>query len=56
MFNVLLTNNIIIFILLNVVYFALNAIIVPVIQDLIASRSNNKNTSIVMDFIMQLSH
>lgn len=50
MFNVLLTNNIIIFILLNVVYFALNAIIVPVIQDLIASRSNNKNTSIVMGF------
>ena len=50
MFNVLLNNNIIIFILLNVVYFALNAIIVPVIQDLIASRSNNKNTSIVMGF------
>lgn len=50
MFNVLLTNNIIIFILLNVVYFALNAIIVPVIQNLIASRSNNKNTSIVMGF------
>ena len=50
MFNVLLTNNIIIFILLNVVYFALNAIIVPVIQDLIASRSNNKNTNSVMGF------
>ena len=50
MLGVLLTSNIIIFIIMNVIFFALNAIIIPVTQDLVASRSNNNNSSLVMGF------
>lgn len=50
MAGVLATNNIIIFIVMNVIFFALNSIIIPLTQDLVASRSNNKNSSIVMGF------
>ncbi|WP_279160733.1 MFS transporter [Thomasclavelia cocleata] len=50
MIGVLATNNIIIFIIMNVIFFALNAIIIPVTQDLVASRSNDNNSSIVMGF------
>lgn len=35
---------------MNVIFFALNSIIIPLTQDLVASRSNNKNSSIVMGF------
>ena len=35
---------------MNVIFFALNAIIIPVTQDLVASRSNDNNSSIVMGF------
>ena len=50
MLGVLATNNIIIFIVMNIIFFALNAIIIPVTQDLVASRSNDTNSSIVMGF------
>lgn len=50
MFGVLLTNNISIFIMMNVIFFALNAIIVPVTQDLVAKRTSDDNSSIVMGF------
>lgn len=50
MIGVLATNNIIIFIIMNVIFFALNSIIVPLFQDLVARHSTNKNSSIVMGF------
>lgn len=50
MAGVLATNNIIIFIVMNVIFFALNSIIIPLTQDLVASRSTNKNSSLVMGF------
>ncbi|WP_455684464.1 MFS transporter [Thomasclavelia sp.] len=50
MIGVLATNNIFIFIIMNVIFFALNAIIIPITQDLVASRSNDNNSSIVMGF------
>ena len=37
-------------IVMNIIFFALNAIIIPVTQDLVASRSNDTNSSIVMGF------
>lgn len=49
MLSILITGNITIFIILNIVYFAMNAVIVPVLQDLIANCSNN-NTGLVMGF------
>lgn len=50
MIGVLATNNIFIFIIMNVIFFALNAIIIPITQDLVACRSNENNSSIVMGF------
>lgn len=50
MLGVLATDNIIIFIVMNIIFFALNAIIIPVTQDLVASRSTENNSSIVMGF------
>ena len=50
MIGVLTTNNIVTFIIMNVVFFALNSIIIPLIQDLIVKYTTNKNNSIVMGF------
>lgn len=50
MLGVLLTNDITIFIVMNVIFFALNAIIVPVTQDIVAKRADDNNSSIVMGF------
>ena len=50
MIGVLITNNIVAFIIMNVIFFALNSIIIPLIQDLIVKYTTNKNNSIVMGF------
>ena len=50
MIGVLTTNNIVTFIIMNVIFFALNSIIIPLIQDLIVKYTTNKNNSIVMGF------
>lgn len=38
------------FIIVNVIFFALNAMYIPLLQDLCASSSSNKNSSMVMGF------
>ena len=50
MIGVLITNNIVAFIIMNVIFFALNSIIILLIQDLIVKYTTNKNNSIVMGF------
>ncbi|MDF9824803.1 DHA1 family multidrug resistance protein-like MFS transporter [Breznakia sp. PF5-3] len=50
LFMIFLFDDILPFILVNIIFFAFNAMYIPLVQDLCAKNSNNENSSMVMGF------